>query len=107
MPELIFTVRRFSGKFLIAYLTESETGRQVVTVPCDFWRKGRRREVGGHPFPRPNFGTGRIAEFAGALVEARLTGCEPPTVKHDMTVADVAAAVHLAEEALFPALRQN
>ena len=47
--EMMLTIRRFNGRFLVTYLTESGSGRQLVTVPCDLWGKGHKREIGGAP----------------------------------------------------------
>jgi hypothetical protein len=48
--RLLLTLRRRPGFRLIEYLDDN--GRSVVRTPADFWRRRKRREVGG-PVPKP------------------------------------------------------
>ena len=48
MPTMVLKIRRIDGQFSITYLRETER------------RRRRRAEVGGRPFPRPDFGLQRF-----------------------------------------------
>ena len=48
MPTMVLKIRRIDGQFSITYLRETEK------------RRRRRAEVGGRPFPRPDFGLQRF-----------------------------------------------
>jgi hypothetical protein len=51
MPLL--TVRRLeAGKYLAVYLKSADGLPLVVTLPVNYWRRGRKRETGGPP-PKP------------------------------------------------------
>jgi hypothetical protein len=91
--KLILTSKRIGGRVATEYLDE-RSGRSVVRLGA--WR--RQREVGGAPFPR--FGPSQIATLAAAMIEARVTGGEPPMVPRDMPPADVGAAARIVETLL-------
>jgi len=59
-------------------------------------RRRRKREVGGAPFPGPDYGPSQIATLAAAMVESRRTGV-PATVPKGMSCEDVVAALRIAE----------
>jgi hypothetical protein len=48
MATMVLKIRRIDGQFSITYLRETEK------------RRRRRAEVGGRPFPRPDFGLHRF-----------------------------------------------
>ena len=48
MPTMVLKIRRIDGQFSITYLREAER------------RRRSRTEIGGRPFPRPNFGLHRF-----------------------------------------------
>jgi hypothetical protein len=98
MPKIILISRRIGRVRLTEYLDE-QNGHSVVRTPAGFWSK-RKREIGGAPFPRPAFGPGRICTLAAAMIEARVTGGEPPMVPRDMLPADVGAAARIVETLL-------
>jgi hypothetical protein len=49
MPTMVLKIRRIDGQFSITYLREAER------------RRRSRTEIGGRPFPRPNFGLHRFS----------------------------------------------
>jgi hypothetical protein len=55
MPTMVLNIRRLDGQFSISYLREAER------------RRRNRTEIGGRPFPRPNFGLSKVARFAGLV----------------------------------------
>jgi hypothetical protein len=48
MPTMVLKIRRIDGQFSVTYLREAERKRRS------------RAEIGGRPFPRPNFGLPRF-----------------------------------------------
>ena len=95
---MILTIRRIDGKSLISYVTNGGTGHQVVTAPVSLLRQRKRPvEAGGCSF---GGSTSQIAKLAVAMIDARLSGCEPPTVPADMSCGDVTAAVRVVETLL-------
>ena len=87
------------GELMDAELPERGTrtpnerrGHGGISVPLAAWR-APRREQGGIPFGGPS----QIARRAAAMVEAKVTGCEPPSIPDGMASGDVTAAVHVVE----------
>jgi hypothetical protein len=97
MQTMVLTTRRIDGRFLISYVTNADTGQQVVTTPVDFWRRRERPVEADYPF---GGGASQIAKLAVAMIDARLTGCEPPTIPASMPCGDVIAAVRVVETLL-------
>jgi hypothetical protein len=91
--KLMLTLKRRAGLKVVEYL--DERGHGVIRVPAGAWR-APRREVGGM-VPRPDFGASAIARLAAAMVEAKVTGWEPPSIPDGMASGDVTAAVRIVE----------
>ena len=87
--KLLLALKRRSDLF-DAGLTER--GHGVIRVPGGAWR-GPRREQGGIPFGGPS----QIARLAAAMVEVKVTGCEPTSIPDGMASGDVTAAVRIVE----------
>src|SRR5260370_41913496 len=92
MPTMVLTTRRIDGRFLISYVTNADTGQQVVTTPVDFWRRRERPVEADYPF---GGGASQIAKLAVAIIDARLTGCQPPTLPATLPCEYVMAADHV------------
>jgi hypothetical protein len=96
--KLMMTLKR-RGELMDAEMPERGTrtpserrGHGGISVPFAAWR-APRREQGGIPFGGPS----QIARLAAAMVEAKVTGCEPPTVPDGMSSGDVTTAVRIVE----------
>jgi hypothetical protein len=94
MPKIVLISRRVGGMSLTEYLNE-QNGHSVVRTPAGFWSQRKRVEFGGPPFP--HFGPSQIDKLAAALVEAHLSGGEPPMVPAGMSSGDVLAALRIVE----------
>lgn len=91
----MLTLKR-RGELMDAELPERDTrerrGHGGISVPLAAWR-APRREQGGIPFGGPS----QIARLAAAMVEAKVTGCEPPSIPDGMASGDVTATVRIVE----------